>query len=109
MNRQFVSNIVNFLFAFGWLIFLSTFAFEIFNSFFSRPVYFITDPQILRTHRLVYFAIVAVYGSLFAVFYRDFFIRKLSLNPRLIRLGISFVLWLSCWYYIHNYFKFYWY
>ena len=54
MNNKFTSNSVNFIFAFCWLIFFSVFAFEIFNSFFGRPAYYISNPANILKHRQIY-------------------------------------------------------
>lgn len=109
MNNKFISNSVNFIFAFCWLIFFSVFAFEIFNSFFAKPVYHISNPDNIREHQLVYLATVTIYGVLFTFFYREFFLKQVSCAKRISWLIVSLVLLGGCWYWFHNFFKFYWY
>ncbi len=109
MNNKFISNSVNFIFAFCWLIFFSVFAFEIFNSFFAKPVYHISNPDNIREHQLVYLATVTIYGALFTFFYREFFLKQVSCAKRISWLIVSLVLLGGCWYWFHNFFKFYWY
>ena len=93
MNNKFISNSVNFIFAFCWLIFFSVFAFEIFNSFFGRPAYYISNPANILKHRQIYFAIVIAYGIAFAFLYRSFFFKQATLAKRA---GLPFPLpWLA--------------
>ncbi len=109
MNNKFLSNTVNFIFAFAWLVFFSTFAYEIFNSFFGRAAYYIHNPASIIRHRLIYVAITASYGLVFGIFYRDFFLKQTTLVKRTIWLVISLIMFAACWYYIHYFLKFYWY
>ncbi len=109
MNNKFISNSVNFIFAFCWLVFFSTFALEIFNSFFGKPVYYISDSSSILQHRVIYFVIVALYGIAFAFFYRHFFLKKTRLAKRGGLLVLSLIMLGGCWYYVHYFLKFYWY
>ena len=109
MNNKFTSNSVNFIFAFCWLIFFSVFAFEIFNSFFGRPAYYISNPANILKHRQIYFAIVIAYGIAFAFLYRSFFFKQATLAKRSGLLAVSLTMVGGCWYYVHNFLKFYWY
>ena len=109
MNNKFISNSVNFIFAFCWLIFFSVFAFEIFNSFFGRPAYYISNPANILKHRQIYFAIVIAYGIAFAFLYRSFFFKQATLAKRAGLLAVSLTMVGGCWYYVLNFLKFYWY